>query len=227
VYADGRNRQVELYDPQTATWRLGPPQQEDRAYHSTALLLPDGRVFSAGDDLHPRETDGSVSRTDTAEIYSPPYLFKGPRPTIDAAPDVLHWGEAFGVGSASPGLSYAVLVAPGATTHAADMHQRIVGLQLTAAMPGAGLSVVAPPSAAVAPPGYYMLFLLNDAGVPSVARWVRLGAGAPGQPTAPAPGVNQPGAADSTCSDLHQRVRKAKSKRAKRRLRRKLRSLGC
>jgi hypothetical protein len=62
---------VELYDPATGAWRQGPAQQEGRAYHSTALLLPDGRVVSAGDD-----TNGGNS-TDTGEIYSPPYLFKG------------------------------------------------------------------------------------------------------------------------------------------------------
>ena len=64
TYADGRARQVELYDPQTNSWTLGPAQQEDRAYHSTAVLLPDGRVFSGGDDLHPLEPNGIDSQTD-------------------------------------------------------------------------------------------------------------------------------------------------------------------
>ena len=59
TYADGRARQVEVYDPGTNSWPLGPAQQEDRAYHSTAVLLPDGRVFSAGDDHHPLEPNGA------------------------------------------------------------------------------------------------------------------------------------------------------------------------
>ena len=67
-------RAVELYDPVTGSWRTGPSQVETRAYHSTALLLPDGRVLSTGDDRNPSSPD------DTGEVYSPPYLFKGPRP---------------------------------------------------------------------------------------------------------------------------------------------------
>ena len=88
--------QVELWDPATRDWRLGPAQHEYRAYHSTALLLPDGRVVSAGDDFH-----GPDFTHDTAEIYEPPYLFDGdalaPRPTIAAAPDAITWAQSFGV----------------------------------------------------------------------------------------------------------------------------------
>jgi hypothetical protein len=178
---------VELYDPATHAFRLGAAQEEDRAYHSTALLLPDGRVFSAGDDLHPKLPDGSGSTSDTAEIYSPPYLFKGPRPTIDAAPAALHWGDEFGIASDDPGLAGAVLIAPGATTHSFDMSQRYVPLRVTAKRPGAGLDVAAPPSPGVAPPGYYMLWLLDDKGIPSLAKWVRLGADAPDQPVLGSP----------------------------------------
>jgi len=183
TYADGRARQVELYDPDSNSWRLGPAQQEDRTYHSTAVLLPDGRVFSAGDDKHPLEPNGENSRTDTAELYSPPYLFKGPRPVIDSAPQTVHWGDAFGIESASPDLDRAVLMAPGATTHAVDMHQREVKLEVLNRVDGEGIDVVSPPSASVAPPGYYMLFLLDQQGVPSVASWVKIDPTAPDQPT--------------------------------------------
>ena len=111
---NGQRRQVELYDPATKTWRLGPAAIEDRGYHSTALLLPDGRVWSAGDEKHPLEPGGGWALTDTAEIYSPPYLFKGPRPKIVSAPSELRWGDEFGVqvGTSVPAKS-AVLVAPG------------------------------------------------------------------------------------------------------------------
>ncbi len=74
-------------------------------------------------------------------------------------------------------------MAPPATTHGVDMSQRHVELQVLNRLPGLGVDVLAPPSAGVAPPGYYMLFLLDDAGVPSVARWVRLDPTAPDQPT--------------------------------------------
>jgi hypothetical protein len=182
TYADGRARQVELYDPATNSWRLGPAQQEDRAYHSTAVLLPDGRIFSGGDDLHPLEPDGGPSQTDKAEIYSPPYLFKGSRPAIDAAPQAVHWGDAFGIASTSPDIEQAVLMAPGATTHAFDTNQRYVKLHVIDKIAGQGLDVVAPPSSRVAPPGYYMLFLIDGNGVPSVASWVKIDPSAPDQP---------------------------------------------
>ena len=183
TYADGRARQIEVYDPDSDSWLLGPAQQEDRTYHSTAVLLPDGRVFSAGDDHYPLEPGGEFSVTDNAEIYSPPYLFKGPRPEIDSAPQLVDWGDAFGIESQSAGIERAVLMSPGATTHAFDMHQRHVELQVVNELPGQGVDVLSPPSDAAAPPGYYMLFLLNEDGVPSEASWIRIDPTAPDQPT--------------------------------------------
>ena len=170
---DPEHTQIELFDPATKTWRLGPSQAEGRAYHSTALLLPDGRVLSAGDDYN-----GGTAQ-DTGEIYEPPYLFKGARPTISAAPGSVKIGERFGVDTPDANVNRAVLVAPAAVTHAVDMNQRYMPLQLT--QRSGGVDLVAPPTAEAAPPGYYMLFLLNDQGVPSIARWVRLlpGASAP------------------------------------------------
>lgn len=209
THADGSARQVELWDPATRTWRLGPAQLEDRTYHSTAVLLPDGRVMSGGDDYHPPEYDqwGPIySTSDTAEIYSPPYLFqRGARPTIRRAPATIAWGQKFTVGvRAGPTkkrkgkgraaaskrrkkskkrkvskVARAVLMAPDATTHALDMQQRHVELTVTRKVKGVGLELQAPPAPNVAPPGYYMLFVLNTRGVPSVARWVKLQSMAP------------------------------------------------
>ncbi len=174
----GPQRQVELYHPATRKWRLGPAQLEDRGYHSTALLLPSGRVWSAGDEKHPLESDGSFSLTDTAEIYSPPYLFKGARPKIAAAPERVRWGDTFGVQvSGSVPASSAVLVAPGTTTHGDDSTQRVVKLAVKRKYAG-GIDLAAPPRPGVAPPGYYMLFVRHK-GVPSVASWVQLAADAP------------------------------------------------
>ena len=187
TYADGRARQVELYDPQTNSWTLGPAQQEDRAYHSTAVLLPDGRVLSAGDDLHPLQPNGIDSQTDNGEIYSPPYLFKGSRPTIDSAPPAVRWGDAFGIHTTSANIDKAVLMAPGATTHGFDTNQRYVDLKVLDTIDGQGVDVAAPPSSRVAPPGYYMLFLINKAGVPSVANWVKIDPSAADQPTIGSP----------------------------------------
>jgi Domain of unknown function (DUF1929) len=163
---DHRSRQVEIRDPATGQWRLGATQEEDRAYHSTAVLLPDGRVLSGGDDRSGMRT------SDTAEIYSPPYLFRGPRPLIGAAPAKLGYREPFRVGSSS-NATRAVLMAPGVTTHGTEMQARHVELAITR-RDSSGLNAVAPPSAGVAPPGWYMLFLLSKEGVPSVARWVHV-----------------------------------------------------
>ena len=183
VYAidsNGARRQVELFDPETGKWRLGPAQMEDRGYHATALLLPDGRVFSGGDNKHPLEPNGDNSNSDTAEIYSPPYLFAGKRPVIKKAPKAVDWKQPMRITTKGRSkATSAVLVAPAATTHGNDMNQRLVPLkvkkQKKKARKSKRLNAVAPPSAGVAPPGYYMLFVLNKKGVPSVAKWVKLG----------------------------------------------------
>lgn len=158
-----------MYSPATNAWTPMASQAEGRGYHGTAILLPDARVLSAGDD-----TDGSTGTwfNDLVEIFSPPYLFRGPRPAIAAAPRAIRWGSPFPVGTGDQ-VSRAVLVAPGATTHANDMNQRHVELAFSAV--GGGIQAVAPPNANVAPPGPYMLFLLNAQGVPSVARFVQVG----------------------------------------------------
>ena len=163
------HRSVELYDPQTNTWTLGPEQDELRTYHSTAVLLPDGRVISAGDDGY----GGKIS--DTAQIYEPPYLFRGPRPTITAVPNSVAYGTTFTILSPDTDVTRAVLMAPGADTHATEMNQRYVPLTITRAADGTSLDAAAPPNANIAPPGYYMLFLLNADGVPSAAKFVRIG----------------------------------------------------
>jgi hypothetical protein len=194
--------QVELWDPATRIWRLGPAQQEYRAYHSTALLLPDGRVVSAGDDFH-----GPDFTHDTAEIYEPPYLFDGdalaPRPAISAVPETITWAQPFGIAlTRAPctdrAVDRAVLVAPGATTHAVDGNQRVVPLRTTSTAEGM-LRVEAPPSSDVAPPGMYMLFVLDKTGTPSVARWVRLAdpPASPDPPAAEEPPPCRPSAAPS------------------------------
>ena len=182
VDSDGARRQVELYDPDTAKWSLGPAQLEDRGYHATALLLPDGRIFSGGDNRHPFEPGGGDSETDTAEIYSPPYLFRGKRPVIKKAPRKAGWNELIKVATKGKSkATSAVMVAPSATTHGNDMNQRLVPLRVkkpkhkNTKKGFKGLQLITPPNAGVAPPGYYMLFVLNKRGVPSVAKWVKLG----------------------------------------------------
>ena len=173
---------IEIWNPADNTWRLGPAQVFKRAYHSTAVLLPDGRVVSAGDDRDPAKDPGR--RTDIAEVYEPAYLFApGPRPEITAAPAGVSWNQPFAVTTATP-IARAVLMAPGATTHANDMQQRHVELRIQPTATGADL--IAPPNANVAPPGWYMLFALSPSGKPSIAKWIRLGESTP-LPQSPVP----------------------------------------
>jgi hypothetical protein len=143
-----------------------------RLYHSVALLLPDATVWLAG---------GNPSRgtyVQQMEIYQPPYLFDSTgglatRPSITGAPSSISYGNAFTVQTPdAASIAHAVLVRNGAVTHAFDMDQREMEMSFTA---GSGaLTVTAPPNGNIAPPGYYMLFLLNNAGVPSVAKFVQV-----------------------------------------------------
>jgi hypothetical protein len=203
VSPNGDERNVDLYHPATGAWTKGAGQAEARAYHSTAVLLPDGRVISAGDDYNGPGGPGTGTDSDTAEIYEPPYLFQSdgtlaPRPSISSAPGRITWNQTFDVGTPSD-VTSASLVAPGATTHANDMSQRVVPLALQKT--AGGVRLTAPPNPNIALPGYYMLFLLDSKGVPSVARWVRLADPLPPSPppavvtptTSPKPAVDRRG----------------------------------
>ncbi len=181
--SDGYRFESESYDPATNTWTPLAAQAEGRGYHSTAILLPDARVLSAGDDT----VAGGGWTSDVAEIFSPPYLFKGARPAITSAPTSVGYNAPFTIGTGDQ-VSRAVLVAPGSTTHANDMNQRHVELSITPTT--GGVLATSPPSANVAPPGPYMLFLLNSAGVPSVARFVSVGTGPPPPPDTTPPTVS-------------------------------------
>jgi Domain of unknown function (DUF1929)/Glyoxal oxidase N-terminus len=143
-----------------------------RLYHSVALLLPDATVWFAG---------GNPSRgtyVQPMEIYYPPYLYDSngnfvTRPSIASTPSSINYGNTFTVQTQdAASISSVVLVRNGTVTHAFGMDQREVGLSFTA---GTGsLTVTAPPNSNIAPPGYYMLFLLNSSGVPSVANFVQV-----------------------------------------------------
>jgi hypothetical protein len=164
---------ADLYDPGTNTFSSAGANAYPRLYHSGSLLLPDATVMLVGGN----PVAGSYE--DHIEIYSPSYLFNtdgtpATRPTIsDVTPGGFGYGQMFQVRTPDPSsISSVVLVRPGAQTHAFDMEQRLVGLSFA---PGEGvLTVTAPPHGNIAPPGYYMLFVVNEAGVPSVASFVQL-----------------------------------------------------
>ncbi len=184
--------EAHLYDPATDDWSPMASGVERRAYHSTAVLLPDGRVLSAGDN---GGGGGGGGESDTVETFEPTYLFRGARPEITSAPTGAAWGSRFSVGTTGDVTRIVMMAAP-ATTHALDMNQRHVELSFTN---NAGtLTVDAPPSSGVAPPGPYMLFALNAQGVPSVAKWVFVGPTAATPPAVPAPPTTPPATPPST-----------------------------
>jgi hypothetical protein len=163
--------EAEIWDPQTGDWTLMAGNQVPRMYHSTALLLPDGRVLSAGGG----RGGGAVTNYSNAEMFSPPYLFTGtPRPEIAQAPEIIHYGRSFEVESPQAGdVARVSLIRLAAVTHSFDQNRRFVPLTFVPSG-GAGLQIDAPAGPNLAPPGYYMLFLVSGEGVPSVARFVRL-----------------------------------------------------
>jgi hypothetical protein len=159
---------AEAWDPASGQWTTWASNAVTRVYHSTTILLPDGRLLHAGSG-----DGGFLPRELSAELFSPPYLFHGPRPRIDEAPPAVAHGAAFQVATADAGTIVRVtLVRLSSVTHAFDQNQRFVPLSFMRT--AGGLEVSAPASASVAPPGHYMLFALNGDGVPSVAKIMQL-----------------------------------------------------
>lgn len=159
---------AELWDPATGNWTTLASSSVVRAYHATALLLRDGRVLLTGSGDGARTTDQR-----NAEIFSPPYLFKGTRPSISSAPGSARYGQSFFIGTSQATTIAAVtLVRLGSATHAFDSNQRFNRLSFVQA--DGGLTVTTPASANLAPPGHYLLFIVNQNGVPSTGKSFRL-----------------------------------------------------
>jgi hypothetical protein len=166
---------TELWSPGTGQFTPMAAMTIARLYHSTALLLPDGRVFSTGGG----HSAAATSFHNEAEIFSPPYLFRGPRPRITIAPAVLTYGQPFLVQTPdAASISSACLIRLAAVTHSFDQNARRVVLGFTRT--SGGVILDAPGRGAVAPPGHYLLFLLNGNGVPSIAPIVQLATESPG-----------------------------------------------
>jgi hypothetical protein len=168
--ADGELSSEE-WDPATGQWTKLASMDAPRVYHSTAVLMPDARVLVAGGGH--AEGAGANNGEFSAQYYSPPYLFNGPRPTITDAPGSAQYGDTITVQTPdADNVASVALVSLGADTHTLDMNQHFVPLSFTR---GSGsLSVDVPSSPSLAPPGYYMLFIVNGAGVPSTAPFIKL-----------------------------------------------------
>ncbi len=170
--------QAEIYHPETDTWQPAAAASVIREYHSIALLMPDGTVMTASGNPPPYGNQvpwiEQPNEELKIEVFSPPYLFGGARPTITGAPTEWSYGQALLIQTPDAAdILWAELIHPGVTTHAFDNAQRLVDLPITNAA-GAQLSVTTPATAAVAPPGWYLLFLVNQQRVPSQASWIHL-----------------------------------------------------
>ena len=161
------NSPCTLFNPQTNSWSAMAALPSIRDYHSVALLLPSGKVMMAG------------WNNTAIEIYSPPYLFNGARPVISSAPTLVHHGQSFVIESPdASSIVKVVLVRPMAVTHQTDTEQKVLEMpyihdhanpvRLTLTAPHGGH----PHS--LAQQGYYMMFAINNSGVPSVAKWIYL-----------------------------------------------------
>jgi hypothetical protein len=171
---------TEIWNPNTETWSPAAPIAAARNYHSTAILMPNATVLLAGGG-HPTGLDDPGEYS--AQIYSPPYLFDGARPTITAAPASSTYNTSITVTTPNAAsISSVNLVSLGADTHQTDMAQHFVPLSFTAN--SGSLTVQTPASSALAPYGNYMLFIVNNKGVPSVSAPLNLSA-TPSAPAAP------------------------------------------
>ena len=160
--------EAEIYDPVANTWTTGARARVPRLYHSIAILLPDARVLTAGSNPSRRNDEMRI------EIYHPPYLFRGPRPCIEYAPESVTLGQSFTVHVADAGdIKWLSLIRPMATTHSYDSDQRLVDISFRRAGV-CKLNAHMPSNPNLVPPGYYMLFAVNRQGVPSIARWIRV-----------------------------------------------------
>jgi galactose oxidase len=153
----------EIFDPVTESWTTDVPMQVPRLYHSTALLLPDGRVWVAG-------TDGETRM----EVYTPDYLLRGVRPVISDAPASVAYGQGFSVSLLEPvDISSTCFIRLSAVPHTFNMGQRHVALDITQTDPQS-IDITAPDDPNLAPPGHYRLFVLDASKLPSVAPIIQL-----------------------------------------------------
>ena len=160
---------AEIFNPRTGRWTLGAKSRVPRLYHSTSLLVPDGRVVTAGSNPAPKADELRI------EVYSPPYLFKGPRPQLTLARDrVAYGGRMRATVPGAADLREINLLRPGATTHAFNNEQRLLGLEVSVDAPDR-VTLTFPRRRTIAPPGWYMVFAISADGVPSVGQFVRLG----------------------------------------------------
>jgi hypothetical protein len=166
---------AELWNPSTEQWTTLASMRMKRVYHSSAILLPDGRILSAGGG----DNAGSSNQFN-AEIFTPPYLFNSDgtpatRPTYTLSSTSFGYGQSFRIDSPdAANIRKVTLVRPSAVTHTFNQSQQLNTLSFAAAADGQSLTATTPANGNLAPPGPYLLFLVSSTGVPSAAETVFL-----------------------------------------------------
>ncbi|MFE9096344.1 galactose oxidase-like domain-containing protein [Streptomyces sp. NPDC007264] len=172
---DSDIRQARVYHPDTDTFQRVADPLVGRNYHAGSILLPDGRVmFFGSDSLY---GDKANTRPGTfeqrIEIYTPPYLYRGARPSLSGGPRTLARGASGTFTSRHASTIKKVrLIRPSASTHVTDVDQRSIALDFTTS--GNRITVTVPTNRNLVPSGWYMLFADDDRGTPSKAQWVRV-----------------------------------------------------
>ena len=161
-------RAAEIWNPATGLWTTLASSSVERAYHSIALLLPDGRVLQAGGGAA-----GEVAINQfNAQLFSPPYLFKGTRPRITSVPTTpIIYTHPFRITTPDAAkIAKVTLIRAGSVTHGWDMNQRFQKVNFT--RDATGLTVTGITNRKRTPPGHYMIFIVDGNGVPSVGKIV-------------------------------------------------------
>ncbi|WP_280368573.1 galactose oxidase-like domain-containing protein [Nocardia wallacei] len=164
--ADMAPAHAELLDPDTGAWLHTAPERVPRLYHSVAALTPDGKVITAGSNPQRKTEELRI------EMFWPPYLFRGDRPELQLSSNTVGYGSTL-TATTSAELRDACLVHPTSCTHSTNNDQRLIDLPVTVSGPGE-VSLAMPSAAALAPPAWYLVFVVDTAGVPSPGRWVHL-----------------------------------------------------
>ncbi len=167
--------EARLYDAKSGDMRKVADPLVGRNYHSGSLLLPDGRVvFFGSDSLYADEANTKPGEFEQRlEIYTPPYLYQGSQPSLSKGPGSIERGESatFKTEHATS-ITNARLIRPSASTHVTDIDQRSIALDLKKSADSVTLTV--PKNKNLVQPGWYMLFVTDDQGVPSEAQWVEV-----------------------------------------------------
>ncbi|MDQ0777012.1 hypothetical protein QF026_005478 [Streptomyces aurantiacus] len=167
--------QARMYDSKTNKFKRVADPLVGRNYHSGSILLPDGRVmFFGSDSLYADKGNTKPGKFEQrVEIYTPPYLYQGSRPTLSGGPKTIERGDSATFSSKDPSsIKSARLIRPSASTHVTDVDQRSIALDFEKTKDG--VEVTVPKGRNLVQSGWYMLFVTDDQGTPSEAQWVEI-----------------------------------------------------